>query len=107
MTEWEELPDDAGAPLHIEDPILKVGFTAVYNGLLRHGGIKPGPKLLYIYLHSYTDQGKAWPVLKQMAEELSTSTETVRVWFQELETLRLVSLGDRSDDFAKEIADDE
>ncbi len=83
--------DDAGAGLHILDPMLRRGYTSVPNGILRCSTLRQGPKLLYLYILSYASQGKAWPGQTRIARELNTTDRTVRRWLRELKELNLVS----------------
>lgn len=73
----------------------KVGYFVIFNGFVENGKLKSmsGNALkLYIYLGVYANNksGEVWHSNRTIAKYFNKSERTIRLWFQELESLNLV-----------------
>lgn len=77
------------------DSLENAGYFVIFNGFVENGKLKDisGNALkLYIYLGVYANNksGEVWHSNRKIAKYFNKSERTIRLWFQELESLNLV-----------------
>lgn len=78
-----------------EDSLQESGYFVIFNGFVENGKLKSmsGNALkLYLYLGVYANNksGEVWHSNSKIAKYFNKSERTIRLWFQELESLNLV-----------------